>query len=152
MRVAMMAIMAALPKIHFGTKASEAPVDFYAGAVAAFVVIVFAKFATYTHTHKHTYKGPAQWVVGPRGHALCIWCAWVGLMLSLAMLGRLALSAEVLVRGVVGFLAVLAGGILSLDTGLQRNEPVEAEGTGSVEAKRTNDPARGAQLGPIPPT
>jgi hypothetical protein len=68
------------------------------------------------------------------------------------MLGRLALSAEVLVRGMVGVLAVLAGGILSLDTGLQRNEPVEAEGIDSVEAEETNDLAKGTQPRPIPPT
>jgi hypothetical protein len=53
-----MAMMAALAKIHFGTKASEVPVDFYAGAVAALVIIVFAKFATRTHPQRHTYKGP----------------------------------------------------------------------------------------------
>jgi cytochrome c biogenesis protein CcdA len=107
------------------TMPDKVPLDFYAGAAAAFVVIVFAKFATRTHSSKHLKPGRWAWVVDSGGHALCIWCAWVGLVLSLAMLGKALPAWELWFRWAVGVLAVVAGAILSLDTGLQRERPAE---------------------------
>jgi hypothetical protein len=125
--------------IHWGTKAKEVPVDFYAGAVAAFVIIVFAKFSTHIHRPKHTYEGRLKWAVGSPGHVLCICSAWAGLILALMMLGRVWLRGEVVFRGLVGLLAVFAGGILALDTGLERNGQ-EQEGVNDSRPAEANDP------------
>jgi hypothetical protein len=109
------------------TAAEQVPTDFYAGAAAAFVVIVFAKFATHTHPRKHkTRNRLLAWVVGPGGHAVCIGFAWLGLVLSLLMLTKEWLSEEEWIRWVVGGLAVVAGLILSLDTALPRSETAAA--------------------------
>jgi hypothetical protein len=100
------------------TEAAKVPKDFYAAAVAACVVIVFAKFATHNQRRRSVGLQGLKRVVGPLGHWLCVGFAWVGLALSLLMLGEKWLSGEEWIRWVVGGLAVVAGAILSLDTAL----------------------------------
>jgi hypothetical protein len=105
------------------------------------VVIVFAKFATRNHPREHKYRwGPLQWVLGQCGHTVCISCAWLGLALALAMLGRLGLRGEVIVRCAVGVFAVVAGGILSLDTGLPRKDGGDSDQRPADEQERPGDP------------
>jgi hypothetical protein len=109
------------------TDAGDVPTDFYAGAAAACVVIVFAKFATHTHPQGHKkHNRLVGWVVGAGGHKLCILFAWLGLVLALLMLSKEWLSEEEWIRWVVGGLAVGAGGILSLDTALPRKDTAVA--------------------------
>lgn len=109
------------------TDAGDVPTDFYAGAVAACVVIVFAKFATHTHPREpKARRRLVKWAVGAGGHKLCILFAWLGLLLALLMLGKARLSLELGFRWVVGGLAVVAGGILSLDTALPRKDTAAA--------------------------
>ena len=60
--------------------------DFYAGAIAAFVVILFAKFLAH-RTRRPEFRSKdnediAWWI----GHWICVIAAWLGLLLSLAVL------------------------------------------------------------------
>jgi hypothetical protein len=43
---------------HLSTEEANRPNDFYAGAVAVVVVIIFAKFATHNHSSGHTTDHP----------------------------------------------------------------------------------------------
>jgi hypothetical protein len=108
------------------TLAKDVPTDFYAAAVTACVVIVFAKFATHTHDRRPVVPGGLEWLVGPVVHFFCITFAWVGLLLSLLMLGKEGLSKEESIRWVVGGFTVAAGLILSLDTALPRKDATAA--------------------------
>jgi hypothetical protein len=53
------------------------PVDFYAGAIATVVVILFAKFDTHRR-HNECWK---------MAHIACAITAWLGLVLPLLVLG-----------------------------------------------------------------
>jgi hypothetical protein len=66
----------------------EPLVDFYAGAIAMFAVVLFAKFAT--HRVRHNGKsGKSPWCSGWYwAHWVCVFTAWVGLLASLAILGH----------------------------------------------------------------
>jgi hypothetical protein len=84
------------------TTADNLPTDFYAAAVAACVVIVFAKFATQNHPGKPKARMSfVGWVTGAGGHAVCIGFAWLGLLLALLMLSENWLSGEEWIRWVV---------------------------------------------------
>jgi hypothetical protein len=128
------------------TTADNLPTDFYAAAVAACVVIVFAKFVTHNHPRKpKVRKSFVGWVTGAGGHAVCIGFAWLGLLLALLMLSENWLSGEEWIRWAVGGLAVGAGLILSLDTALPRSDTAAAmQPDGQAEdaelLAETNDP------------
>ena len=62
------------------------PNDFYAGAAAAFVVILLTKFLTH-RTRRPEFQSKdnedtAWWI----GHWVCVIAAWLGLLLSLTVL------------------------------------------------------------------
>jgi hypothetical protein len=119
---------------HLATSEDKRPNDFYAGAVAVLVVIIFAKFATRNHSLKHANDNlwfPVKWAVGQCGHTICLWAAWIAMTLAFATLGGWLLSEEQLVRWVVFALVVTAAAILSLDTGLARSGSPSGERQGS---------------------
>jgi hypothetical protein len=133
--------------IRLDTAASDVPVDFYAGAVAAFVVIVFAKFATHAHPRKRV---PTRLllaaVLGQGGHRTCIGLAWFGLGLALVVLGRGLLGVELALRWGVGLLALAAGGILSVDSAAARIHPAPTAAGAS-----TSEPSDGERTAIVAP-
>jgi hypothetical protein len=69
----------------------DALVDFYAGAIAMFAVVLFTKFVTHHVRHNgKSVKSPkcSGWYWA---HWVCVFAAWVGLLASLAILGHVHL-------------------------------------------------------------
>lgn len=97
------------------TEASP-PVDFYAAATSAVAVVLFAKFVTHRdHAPKDTrvWKFKWKWL-----HWACVVAAWSGFVVSLVVLGGLTLGKyEIVLRGAVGVLVVIAATILAIDVG-----------------------------------
>jgi hypothetical protein len=81
------------------------PVDFYAGAIATVVVILFAKFDTHRR-HNERWK---------MAHIACAITAWLGLVLSLLVLGWTLSDFEEGLRHAVALVVMVAGSILALD-------------------------------------
>src|SRR4029453_12316481 len=92
------------------------PNDFYAGATAAFVVILLTKFLTH-RTRRPEFRSKdnediAWWI----GHWICVIAAWLGLLLSLAVLAFPAFKDhDGGARWVTGAAAAIAATILALD-------------------------------------
>jgi hypothetical protein len=92
------------------------PSDFYAGATAAFVVILFTKFLTH-RTRRPAFPSTdseaiAWWI----GHWVCVVAAWLGLLLSLTVLAFPAFEDDDGgARWVTGAAVVIAATILALD-------------------------------------
>jgi hypothetical protein len=95
------------------------PNDFYAGATAAFVVILLTKFLAH-RTRRPEFQGKnrediAWWI----GHWVCVIAAWLGLLLSLAVLAVPAFKDhDGGARWVIGSAAVIAATILALDVAI----------------------------------
>jgi hypothetical protein len=88
------------------------PVDFYAASLAVVAVVLFAKFVT--------HRGHVQAGSPPRNrlHRACIATAWIGLVLSMIVLGSLPSGGlEVALRWTVGLVVVMAATILAVDVG-----------------------------------
>jgi hypothetical protein len=92
------------------------PNDFYAGASAAFVVILLTKFLAH-RTRRPDFRSKvsediAWWI----GHWICVAAAWLGLLLSLAVLALPAFKDhDGGARWVTGSAAAIAATILALD-------------------------------------
>jgi multisubunit Na+/H+ antiporter MnhB subunit len=92
------------------------PNDFYAGATTAFVVILLTKFLTH-RTRRPGFRSKdrediAWWI----GHWICVIAAWLGLLLSLAVLAFPAFKDhDGGARWVTGAAAAIAATILALD-------------------------------------
>jgi hypothetical protein len=92
------------------------PNDFYAGASAAFVVILLTKFLAH-RTRRPEFRSKdrediAWWI----GHWVCVFAAWLGLLLSLAVLAFPAFKDhDGGARWVTGSAAAIAATILALD-------------------------------------
>jgi hypothetical protein len=95
------------------------PTDFYSGAIGAFVVILLTKFLTH-RTRRPTYQSKdsrdmAWWI----GHWVCVIAAWLGLLLSLAVLAVPAFKdQDGGARWVTGAAAAIAATILALDVAI----------------------------------
>jgi hypothetical protein len=95
------------------------PNDFYAGATAAFVVILLTKFLAH-RTRRPEFQSKnrediAWWI----GHWVCVLAAWLGLLLSLAVLAIPAFKDhDGGARWVIGSAAVIAATILALDVAI----------------------------------
>jgi hypothetical protein len=65
----------------------DALVDFYAGAIAMFAVVLFTKFVTHHVRHDGKSDKPkcSGWYWA---HWVCVFAAWVGLLASLLILGH----------------------------------------------------------------
>jgi hypothetical protein len=97
------------------------PADFYAGAIALFAVIVFAKFIAHDRRERQRGGwGSPQWEVA---HFLCVLLSAVGVVASLWVLGfdDLPGVSESLTRHGVFVVAILAMLILALDVWLPRS-------------------------------
>ena len=75
------------------------PNDFYAGASAAFVVILLTKFLTHRTRRPEVQSKDREDVAWWIGHWVCVVAAWLGLLLSLAVLGFPAFTAMTAVHG-----------------------------------------------------
>jgi len=99
------------------------PNDFYAGASAAFVVILLTKFLTH-RTRRPAVQSKARedlawWI----GHWVCVVAAWLGLLLSLAVLGFPAFTGhDGGARWVTGAAAAIAATILALDLAIPQGQ------------------------------
>ena len=62
------------------------PNDFYAGVSAAFVVILFTKFLTHRMRRPEFQSKDSEDLAWWIGHWICVIAAWLGLLLSLAVL------------------------------------------------------------------
>jgi hypothetical protein len=60
------------------------PTDFYAGAIAAFVVILFTKFFTHRQRQPGFGSGNGQDMAWWIGHWICVSATWLGLLLAIA--------------------------------------------------------------------
>ena len=110
------------------------PVDFYAGAIATVAVILFAKFNTH-RSHDERWK---------LLHIVCAIAAWLGLILSLLVLGWTVTNVENRLRQAVAIMVMIAGSILALDVAWppqprgQHPAPQEAEQTGIEQTDSTS--------------
>jgi hypothetical protein len=91
--------------------------DFYAGAMALFAIILFAKFVTHRR-HGETVAGNF-W---PRLHVACVVAAFLGLMACLIVLGWTKKAhvwglQEEVARWIVILLAAVSAAILAFDVG-----------------------------------
>jgi hypothetical protein len=95
------------------------PNDFYAGAIAAFGVILLTKFLAHRTRRPELRSDDREDSAWWMGHWTCVVAAWLGLLLSLA-----ALAVPVFgdhdggVRLVTGAAAVIAATILALDVAI----------------------------------
>jgi hypothetical protein len=95
------------------------PNDFYAGASVAFVVILLTKFLAH-RTRRPQFQGEdredmAWWI----GHWICVIAAWLGLLLSLAVLALPVFKDhDGGARWVIGAAVAIAATILALDVAI----------------------------------
>jgi hypothetical protein len=95
------------------------PNDFYAGAIAAFVVILLTKFLAH-RTRRPAFQSTdrediAWWI----GHWVCVLAAWLGLLLSLVVLAFPGFKDhDGAARWVTGAAAAIAATILVLDVAI----------------------------------
>ena len=95
------------------------PNDFYAGASVAFVVILLTKFLAH-RTRRPQFQGEdsedlAWWI----GHWICVIAAWLGLLLSLAVLAIPAFTDhDGGARWATGAAVTIAATILALDVAI----------------------------------
>jgi hypothetical protein len=92
------------------------PNDFYAAASAAFVVILLTKFLGHRtrrpQFQREDIEDMAWWI----GHWICVIAAWLGLLLSLAVLAvPVFKDRDGGARWVTGAAAAIAATILALD-------------------------------------
>ena len=103
--------------------------DFYAGAIAAFVVVLLTKFLTH-RTRRPEFRSKdsediAWWI----GHWICVSAAWVGLLLSLAVLAVPAFKGhDGGARWVTGSAAAIAATILALDVAIPYRQERRQQG------------------------
>ena len=92
------------------------PNDFYAGATAAFVVILLTKFLTHRTRRPEFQSKDREAIAWWIGHWICVIAAWLGLLLSLAVLAFPAFKDhDGAARWVTGSAAAIAATILALD-------------------------------------
>jgi hypothetical protein len=102
-----------------GESPEMSPTDFYAGAIAAFVVILFTKFFTHRQRQPGFGSGNRQDMAWWIGHWICVSAAWLGLLLALAVLGIPAFNGhDGGARWVTGLAAAIAATILALDVAI----------------------------------
>jgi|SRR5215208_3902026 len=103
------------------------PVDYYAGALAMFAIVLFAKFATHRHHSERNRRGqntmgssrsderpPRNWF--RRLHVICVLFAWLGALSCLAVLGwGEPVFREQWYRHAVAVFAGIAVSILAFD-------------------------------------
>jgi len=95
------------------------PNDFYAGASVAFVVILLTKFLAH-RTRRPQFQGEdsediAWWI----GHWICVVAAWLGLLLSLAVLALPVFKDhDGGARWIIGAAVAIATTILALDVAI----------------------------------
>jgi multisubunit Na+/H+ antiporter MnhB subunit len=95
------------------------PNDFYAGAIIAFVVILFTKFLTHRTRRPEFQSKDSEDIAWWIGHWICVTTAWLGLLLSLAVLAVPAFKDhDGGARWVTGAAAAIAATILALDVAI----------------------------------
>jgi len=95
------------------------PNDFYAGAIAAFAVILLTKLLAHRtrrpELRSRDREDTAWWI----GHWVCVIAAWLGLLLSLAVLASPVFrDQDGGARWVIGSAAAIAATIVALDVAI----------------------------------
>ena len=121
-------------------------VDFYAGAIAATAVVLFAKFITHS---RHRPRRWGWWVA----HWLCVVAAWIGLVFSMAELSDLhpfflkeSQGQEETIRRLVLWAVVVAGTIFAVDVAWAGRSQKTSDESRPVPARHVNpeSPGQGA--------
>jgi hypothetical protein len=95
------------------------PNDLYAGAIVAFVVILFAKFLTHRTRRPQFASKDREDIAWWIGHWICVFAAWLGLLLPLTVLAVPAFKDhDGGARWVTGSAAAIAATILALDVAI----------------------------------
>jgi hypothetical protein len=92
------------------------PNDFYAGAIAAFAVILLTKFLAHRTRRPEFQSNDSEDLAWWIGHWICVIAAWVGLLVSLAVLAIPAFkNHDGGARWVTGSAVAIAATLLALD-------------------------------------
>ena len=95
------------------------PNVFYAGASAAFAVILLTKFLTHRTRRPELRSSDGEDLAWWIGHWVCVIAAWLGLLLSLAVLAIPAFTdRDGGARWVTGAAATIAATIVALDVAI----------------------------------
>jgi multisubunit Na+/H+ antiporter MnhB subunit len=95
------------------------PNDFYAGAIAACVVILLTKLLAHRTRRPEFQSKNREDITWWIGHWVCVLAAWLGLLLSLAVLAFPAFKDhDGGARWVTGSAAAIAATILALDVAI----------------------------------
>jgi hypothetical protein len=95
------------------------PNDFYAGASAALAVILLTKFLTHRTRRPELQSKDSEDLAWWIGHWICVIAAWLGLLLSLAVLAIPAFTDhDGGARWATGAAATIAATILALDVAI----------------------------------
>jgi hypothetical protein len=109
------------------------PNDLYAGAIVAFPVILLAKFLSHRTRRPNFANRDREDLAWWLGHWICVIVAWLGLLLSLAVLSLPAFKDDDSgARWVTASAAAIAATILALDVAI----PTRQE----RPRRRTTDP------------
>ena len=99
------------------------PNDFYAGASAAFAVILLTKFVAHRLRRPAVQSKDGEDITWWIGHWVCVLAAWLGLLLSLTVLGFPAFTDhDGGARWVTGAAAAIAATILVLDLAIPHRQ------------------------------
>jgi hypothetical protein len=95
------------------------PNDFYAGAIAAFAVILLTKLLAHRTRRPELRSGDREDIAWWIGHWVCVIAAWLGLLLSLAVLASPVFKdQDGGARWVIGSAAAIAATIVALDVAI----------------------------------
>jgi hypothetical protein len=95
------------------------PNDFYAGASVAFVVILLTKFLAHRTRRPEFRSNDREDIAWWIGHWICVIAAWLGLLLSLAVLALPVFKDhDGGARWVIGAAVAIAATILVLDVAI----------------------------------
>jgi hypothetical protein len=95
------------------------PNDFYAGAIAAFVVILLTKLLAHRTRRPELRSRDREDIAWWIGHWVCVLAAWLGLLLSLVVLASPVFKdQDGGARWVIGSAAAIAATIVALDVAI----------------------------------
>jgi len=102
-----------------GETPKMSPNDFYAGAIAAFAVILLTKLLAHRTRRPELRSRDREDIAWWIGHWVCVIAAWLGLLLSLAVLASPVFKdQDGGARWVIGSAAAIAATIVALDVAI----------------------------------
>ena len=112
-------------------------IDFYAGAIALFAIVLFTKFLTHHVRHVREPFEPKPYLNGWYwAHWACVAAAWLGLFASFVILAE-GWSSKTFEKGsriFVGVMALISGTLLAWDVAVTGRNPLAERKGGSASA------------------